>query len=322
MDPILVLIIQRSIYYIIPLSLVAFGGMFSERSGIVNIALEGLMLFGAFGAMLFISMNQIAGSTMSPQLMYILAMLIASATGVAASLLHAFASINMKADQVISGTAINMLAPALIITLARTWQESGLQQVTVYDAFKFDVPLLKDIPILGELLFQNVYISTYIGIVLLIILAIILNKTSFGLRLRACGENPQAADSSGINVYKYRYAGVIISGALAGVGGFLAIIVTSPTLDGTVNGYGFLALAILIFGQWKPSKIVIAAVFFAILRTLSAVYDSVGFLNSLGLPGDVYRMLPYIVTLVVLAFTSKRSRAPKAAGVVYDKGLR
>ena len=175
---------------------------------------------------------------------------------------------------------------------------------------------------LGPLLFQNAYITTYLGFAILAVAAIVLYKTKFGLRLRACGEHPQAADSVGINVYKMRYAGVAISGALAGIGGLVFVIPTSTQFNATVSGYGFLALAVLIFGQWKPARILFAAFFFGLMMTIASVYSGIPLLNGLGIPSDIYKMVPYAATLVVLAFTSKNSQSPRASGVPYDKGSR
>jgi len=186
---------------------------------------------------------------------------------------------------------------------------------------------LGNIPVIGPLFFQRAYMTTYLGLAILGISAFVLYKTKFGLRLRACGEHPQAADSVGINVYKIRYAGVIISGVLAGMGGLILIISTSVNFNATVSGYGFLALAVLIFGAWRPARILLAALFFGLLQaiTINLVAQHSGmpnFLLALELPSQIYRMLPYIATLVVLAFTSKKSQAPKAAGTPYDKGVR
>lgn len=311
-------LVQQTMLFSIPLLIVALGGMFSERSGVINIALEGIMTIGAFTSILFINLFQ---DTMSGQPLLILAIIIAGLTGVVFSLLHAYASINMKADQTISGTALNLVAPAFAIFTAR--QIQGVQQINFNNTFRIEkVPVLGDIPIIGEMFFQNAYLTTYIGFAVLIISAIVLYKTRFGLRLRACGEHPQAADSVGISVSKIRYAGVMISGMLGGIGGLVFVIPTSTNFNATVAGYGFLALAVLIFGQWKPTRILGAALFFGLMKTIAAAYSGIPFLASLGIPSYLYKMIPYIATLVVLAFTSKNSQAPKAAGVPYDKGKR
>ena len=311
---------QQMMFFSIPLLIVALGGMFSERSGVVNIALEGIMVMGAFCSVFFLNQTQ---SFMSGQWQLILAAIIAAAAGALFSLLHAYAAVSLRSDQTISGTALNMFAPAFAIYMARTIQPNGVQQIMFTNTFRIEsVPFLGRIPFLGPLLFQNTYITTYIGIVILIASAFVLYKTKFGLRLRSCGEHPAAADSVGINVYKVRYAGVLISGALAGLGGLVFVVPTSVNFNATVAGYGFLALAVLIFGQWKPLRILMAALFFGLMKTISAAYSGIPLLQSLKIPSDIYKMIPYIATLIVLAFSSRNSRAPKAAGVPYDKGGR
>ncbi|MEL7604691.1 hypothetical protein SDC9_67044 [bioreactor metagenome] len=309
---------QQTMFFAIPLLIVALGGMFSERSGIVNIALEGIMVMGAFISISFISIFQ---DRLSGQILLILAILVAGLSGAIFSLLHAFASINMKADQTISGTALNMFAPAFAIFVARMVQ--GVQQIQFSDTFHIaKVPILGDIPLIGPILFQNCYITTFIGIAIAIISEVVINHTKFGLRLRACGEFPQAADSVGINVYKIRYAGVIISGTLAGIGGLVFVVPTSTNFNATVAGYGFLALAVLIFGQWRTKKIFVAAFFFGIMKTFASAYSGIPFLKGLPISNEVYKMIPYIATLIVLAFFSKSSQAPRAEGIPYDKGSR
>ncbi len=313
-------IVQQMMFFSIPLLIVALGGMFSERSGVVNIALEGIMVAGAFVSILMISTLE---SGMSGQGLLLLAVLVAAASGMLYSLLHAYAAISLRSDQTISGTALNLIAPAGAIYLARMIQPNGVQQIQFINSFRIDkVPLLGDIPVLGPLLFQNSYITTYLGLLILAAAAFVLYKTRFGLRLRACGEHPQAADSVGINVYKMRYAGVLISGALAGLGGLVYVIPTSTNFNATVSGYGFLALAVLIFGQWKPLRIFVAAFFFGLMKTVASSYSGIPFLKDLGIPSDIYKMIPFIATMVVLAFTSRRSQAPRASGVPYDKGAR
>ena len=313
-------LIQQMMFFSIPLLIVALGGMFSERSGVVNIALEGIMVMGAFCSIFFINRMQ---NIMSGNLLLILAILVAAGSGLIFALLHAYAAINMRADQTISGTALNMIAPAIAIYLARTLQENGVQQITFMNTFHIkSVPLLGSIPVIGPLFFQNTYITTYLGIAILLVSAFVLYKTRFGLRLRACGEHPQAADSVGVNVYRIRYAGVAISGALGGLGGLVFVVPTSTNFNATVAGYGFLALAVLIFGQWKPMRILFAAFFFGLMKTIAASYSGLSFLKNLPIPSDVYKMIPYIATLIVLAFTSKNSQAPRASGVPYDKGSR
>ncbi|HBH13145.1 MAG: Inner-membrane translocator [Clostridiales bacterium 38_11] len=315
-------LVQNMLPVAIPLLLVALGGMFSERSGIVNIALEGIMLFGAFFGALFVLIVQ--GSSMNPQTILILGMVIAALSGWIYSLLLSFASVTMKANQVIVGTALNMLIPAVILLFSKmTFNSDGI--TTNISFYIREIPILSKIPVLGELFFQRTYLTVLIGFVFLIVSTVVLYKTKFGLRLRACGEHPHAADSVGINVYFMRYAGVSLSGILAGIGGFFyAVGITDGNVSGHsgVAGFGFLALAVMIFGQWKPIRILFAAMFFAFLRTLAYSVSLIPFLYNLGINQTYYKMLPYLATMVVLGFTSKKSRAPKAEGIPYDKSQR
>ncbi len=311
-------IFQQTMLFTIPLMIVALGGMFSERSGIVNIALEGIMIMGAFTSILFLNLT---GGKLSGQLQLLIAIVISMVTGAIFSLTHAYAAINMKADQTISGTALNMFAPAFAIFVARVIQ--GVQQIQFTNSFRIEsVPVLGKIPVIGPLLFQNTYITTYLGIGILVASTLVLYKTRFGLRLRACGEHPQAADAAGINVYRMQYAGVMISGALGGLGGLVFVVPTSTNFNADVAGYGFLAIAVLIFGQWKPVKILGASLFFGLMKAIAAAYSGIPFLASLGIPSYLYKMVPYIATMVVLMFTSKNSQAPRASGIPYDKGQR
>lgn len=310
-------LIQQTMFFSIPLLLVSLGGMFSERSGIINIALEGIMIIGAFSSILFISKF---GRVFPPTITLIIAIIIACLSGLVFSLLHAYASVSMNANQVISGTALNLFAPAFAIYVARLLYD--VQQVSFVNSFRIEsVPLLGSIPVIGSLFFKNTYITTYLGFIILILSYVVLYKTRFGLRVRSCGEYPEASDSVGIDVHKIRYIAVAISGALAGLGGLVFVIPTSTNFNATVGGYGFLALAVLIFGQWSPKRILIAAFFFGFMKTLSAAYSGIPLLSNLGISNSIYKMIPYITTLIVLIFTSKSSKAPTALGVPYDKNL-
>ena len=340
-------IIQQTLLYAVPLMIVALAGVFAERSGIINLALEGIMIFGAFIGVLFVnSMQNLtifvnaarSGNWVLLQLLEIGAMLVAAGLGAAFSLLLSFASINLKADQTIGGTALNLMAPALVLFLVRILANQNTLQMKTGDAASwfmikkstFGIDKSVNLGFLGETFLNKVYLATYLCIILFVVLSIIMYKTKFGLRLRACGENPQAADSLGINVFKMRYAGTTISGALAGMGGFVYSLTTANcTSNGDVAGFGFLALAVMIFGNWKPLNIAMASLLFGLFKCIAAAYttidingDGVYLLAELGISSHLYRMLPYLVTLVVLAFTSKNSRAPKAEGIPYDKGTR
>lgn len=315
-------LIQNMLPVAMPLLLVALGGMFSEISGVVNIALEGIMLFGAFFGALFVYIVQNSG--MNPQTVLLLGMVIAAVAGLIYSLLLSFAAVTMKANQTITGTSLNMLIPAAILLFSKMFFNSdGI--TTNMNFYIREIPVLGKIPILGQMFFQRTYLTVIISFIFLIIAVIIFYKTKFGLRLRACGEHPHAADSVGINVHRMRYAGTSISGILGGIGGFFYSV---GVMDGNVNGhtgvagFGFLALAVMIFGQWKPIRIFLAAMFFAFLRTLAYSVSLIPFLANLGINQTYYKMLPYLATMIVLAFTSKKSRAPKAEGIPYDKSQR
>ena len=340
-------LIQQTLLYAVPLMVVALAGVFAERSGIINLALEGIMIFGAFIGVLFVRSMQSfdvfteaarSGDWLTLQGLELLAMLVSALMGAVFSLLLSFASINLKADQTVGGTALNMMAPALVLFLVRILANQNTLQMATGDAASwfmikkstFGIKKNVDIGFLGETFIHKVYLATYICILVFIVLSIILYKTRFGLRLRSCGENPQAADSLGINVYKMRYAGTTISGALAGMGGFVYSLTTANcTANGDVAGFGFLALAVMIFGNWKPLNIAGASLLFGLFKCIAAAYSSIDLnsdgiytLANLGISSHLYRMLPYLVTLAVLAFTSKKSRAPKAEGIPYDKGSR
>ena len=340
-------LIQQTLLYAVPLMIVALAGVFAERSGIINLALEGIMIFGAFVGVLFVrSMQDVPlflaaaknGDWLTLQGLELMAMLVAAILGALFSLLLSFASINLKADQTIGGTALNLMAPALVLFLVRILANQNTLQLKTGGAAswfmikKSTLGIDKDVDLgfLGETFLNKVYLATYVCILLFVVLSILLYTTRFGLRLRACGENPQAADSLGVNVYKMRYAGTTISGALAGMGGFVYALTTANcSANGDVAGFGFLALAVMIFGNWKPLNIAAASLLFGLFKCVAAAYstldingDGVFMLAELNISSHLYRMLPYLVTLVVLAFTSKKSRAPKAEGIPYDKGTR
>ncbi len=340
-------LIRQTLIYAVPLMIVALAGVFAERSGIINLALEGIMIFGAFVGVLFVRILQTAGwfdiakeaeNFLALQGYMLLTMLAAAAMGAVFSLLLSFAAVNLKADQTIGGTALNMLAPALVLFLIRILANQNTLQLLSGDAaswFMIKKTTLgfdksADLGFFGETFLHKVYLSTYVCILVFVILSVLLYKTRFGLRLRSCGENPQAADSLGINVRRMRYAGVTISGALAGMGGFVYALTTANcSANGDVAGFGFLALAVMIFGNWKPLNVAGAALLFGLFKCIAASYssidingDGVFLLANLGINVNFYRMLPYLITLIVLAFTSKNSRAPKAEGIPYDKSTR
>ncbi|MDD6239699.1 MAG: ABC transporter permease [Oscillospiraceae bacterium] len=305
----MMLLLKYTLMYMMVLMLVALGGMFSERSGIINIALEGIMVIGGLVGVL---MTRMLPADLPAWAMVTLSILGSAISGAIYAALLAFASVNLKADQTIGGTALNLLATALALVAAKRFNGSQSGKVDFDNsAFSFNIGGLT----------LNVFF--FIGIVILIVAYVVLYRTRFGLRLSACGEHPQAADSVGINVYKMRWCGVLISGVLGGIGGFAYIVpsVSSWNFEVGVAGMGFLALAVMIFGQWKPLQIAGAALFFAVFKALANIADST-FLATFHWSKEIYNMMPFIASMVILIFTSKKSRAPKAEGVPYDKGSR
>ena len=313
------LLLKYTLLYAAVLTLVALGGMFSERSGVINIALEGIMVIGGLMGVVMINIMNAAGVPV--WLGIVITVLCSALAGLVYSSLLAFSAINLKADQTIGGTALNLLATAVAMVIAKRINGSDSPKIT-YSANTNAV-------------FNSTHFSFHVGpltlnwflLVTMVILAaawFILYRSRFGMRLMACGEHPQAADSVGINVYKMRWAGVLMSGALGGIGGMAYIVpaVGDWNFEMGVAGMGFLALAVMIFGQWKPLRIAGAALFFAVFRAMANIFDSIPFLAALGWPKEIYNMMPFIASMVVLAFTSRKSRAPKAEGIPYDKGSR
>lgn len=333
----MIFLLQKTLIFAIPLLIVALAGMYAERSGIINIALDGIMILGAFvGAVFALNIRKIPWFVDHNQLTFVFAMLVAAIAGALFSLLLALAAIRFKADQTIGGTALNLMAPALALFLIKVFTSQDMLEMKAAlnsegKPVDFGFVILNDdLSPVGKIFFDKAYISTFISIGLFIVLSIFLYKTKTGLRLRACGEHPQAADSVGIDVAKMRYLGTTISGALGGMGGYIYIAtVANGTATGAVAGMGFLAIAIMIFGNWKPLGIALGSLLFGFLKCLSVVYtnldingDGVYGLAKLNLPMYFYNMIPYLVVLIVLAFTAGKSRAPKAEGIPYDKGQR
>ena len=311
------LLIQYTLIFASVLILVALGGCIAEHSGVINLGLEGIMVMGAMGGAL--AMRYLPAG--SPAIVIILVVLLTAALmGVLYSSLLAVASINFKADQTIIGTAMNILGVAAATVIVKAINTAANPD-DVSSVIQYAIPKQAFLVNIGKFEFSWFMVVTVLA---LIIIHVLLFKTRFGLRLMACGEHPQAADSVGINVYKMRWAGVLISGALGGLGGivFITAGVSEWRFEYGVAGFGFLALAVMIFGQWNPIRIALAALLFGMFRALSNVYMGFDFLAALDIPSQVYNMLPYIISLVVLAFTSKKSRAPKAEGFPCDKESR
>ena len=313
----MLLLIQYTLIFASVLLLVALGGCFSEHSGVINLGLEGIMVIGALGGALVM---RFVPASVPAIVMVLLVILGAVAFGVAYSALLGVACINLKADQTIVGTALNMLGTAAATVLVKA-MNTAANPDDVSSTIQYAEAKKSFLVSVGSFEFNWFML---VAVLALIVAYVTLYKTKFGLRLMACGEHPQAADSVGINVLKMRWAGVLISGVYGGLGGICYILagVSEWKFENGVAGFGFLALAVMIFGQWKPQRIALAALLFGLFRALSNVYFGFGWLVALNIPGSVYNMMPYIISLLVLAFTSKSSRAPKAEGIPYDKGQR
>ena len=314
----MVLLLQYTLIFASVLMLVALGGCFAERSGVINIGLEGIMCIGALGGALVMKFLPI---TIGAPMMILLTIIAAALFGMIYSLALAVAAISFKADQTITGTAMNMLATAGATVAVKAINTSMSDGHDVSSDIAYTQA--KDLFIVRIGTFEFNWFML-VAVICLVASFVFLYKTRTGLRMRACGEHPQAADSVGINVHKMRYLGVLISGLLGGLGGIVYITagVSVWKFENGVAGFGFLALAVMIFGAWHPMKIALAALMFGFFRALGNVYSGFDFMKALNLPSVVYNMLPYIISLIVLAFTSKKSRAPKAEGIPYDKGQR
>ena len=305
-------IVQQTMICMIPLLVVACAGTFSERGGILNFSLEGIMLVGAFVGTYYL--HDLKDGTQGD---YIVALLLAGVAGVAIILPHAISSISLNGNQIISGMAINLLTPAATIIIARAL--IGRLQIAFTNSYMIrEVPFLSDIPVVGGMFFRNTYITNLLGPIILILAIIIFNRTRFGAHLKACGENPYAAESTGINVKRTRYIGVLLSGFIGGMGGLIFIIPNATEYASTVAGYGYLAVAVVIFGQWNPLRILFAAIFFGFMKTLANIYTIVPFLFELEISTYMYKMIPYLATLIVLFIVTKRSSQPRALGAVFE----
>ncbi|MEC9484769.1 MAG: ABC transporter permease [Candidatus Izemoplasma sp.] len=306
--------------YSTPIIITSIGGLFSERSGVVNIALEGLMMFGAFaGATVTVMLEPTfsGGFNWAPWI----GLLVGSLTGALVSIIHAYLSVNLNADQVISGTGINLLAAGVTVYLAQII--FGQQRTDTFQRgfVKSTYPGLSKIPIIGDIFFTNIYSSVFVALILVVVAWFVIYKTAFGLRLRSTGENPHASDSMGISVAKMRYIGVILSGAFAGLGGAIMVLTQDTQYTvASIHGTGFIALAALIFGRWKPFGLLFAGLFFGFSQILSLYSVDIPLIS--GLPLEFFNALPYVLTVLALVLFSSKAVGPKAAGEPYDKGKR
>jgi len=310
-------IIPPALFFSAPLIFTALGGVFSERSGVVNIGLEGLMVMGAFIAIVF---NLTFASALGAWTPWI-AMLVATIISGVFSLIHALAAVSFRADHVVSGIAINFLALGIGVFLTKEWYDKGQTDMISKPFYTINVPILSDIPVIGTILFKGVYATSYLAIILAFVAWYVLYKTPFGLRLRAVGEHPMAADTNGVNVYLMRYIAVFISGLLGGLGGSVfALTIAFNFSASTIVGQGFMSLAAVIFGKWHPLGAMGAALFFGFAQSLSVISSSVPFLA--GVPQVFLLIAPYVLTILALAGFIGRAEAPSALGDPYIKGTR
>lgn len=314
----LAIITSATLYSAAPLIFVALGGIFSERSGVINIGLEGLMVFGAFGGIVTTLLLETQMGAVTPWLALVVSALLCALF----SLLHAVASITFKADQVVSGVALNIMALGLSVFIVKQiFQGKGQTDFISVRLNKIDVPFLSDIPIIGKLFFTAVPWTSYLAILAAVLVWYIIYKTPFGLRLRAVGEHPAAADTMGINVTRMRYVGVVLSGVFAGIGGSVFALSISGNFSAvTIAGQGFLALAAMIFGKWHPIGALFAALFFGFAQSLSISGVYIPVIQDL--PSIVLTILPYVLTIIALTGFVGRGEGPKALGVPYEKGKR
>ena len=299
-----------------PIIITALGGLFSERSGIVNIALEGIMTVGAFAA----ASVTVVLEPITPLAPWI-GLAVAIGAGILLSLLHAIASVNLNANQVISGTALNILAGGVTIYLCQIIFHQQRSRSFSNGIQKMTVPYLSRIPVIGKIFFTENYPTIYLAVLLAFLTWFVVYKTPFGLRLRSCGENPQAAASMGINVRGMRYFGVLASGALGGLaGGVMVLTADIQFTQLSIHGTGFIALASLVFGRWNPFGVLGVGLFFGFSTALSFYAKDIAFLKAL--PAEFFYMLPYVLTIVALIFFAGKSVGPKASGEIYDSGKR
>jgi general nucleoside transport system permease protein len=315
---ILYIIVPAALIAATPLMLTAMGGLFSERSGVVNIGLEGLMIMGAFGGIVGTLMFESFGfGNASPWFGIMFAIVI----GAVFALFHAVASISFRADQIVSGVALNFLALGLTVFLVREIFDRGQTDTISARIFRTNIPLLSDIPVLGPMLFSRVYVTTYVALLIVVIVWYVVFKTPFGLRLRSVGEHPMAADTMGIKVQRMRYIGVMLSGAFAGAGGSVyAVTIAGNFSAGTIVGQGFMALAALIFGKWTPFGAMGAAIFFGFAMALSTSAQQLPGLQNI--PQVFFLILPYVLTILALAGFVGKAEPPKALNQPYTKGSR
>ncbi|MDL5375924.1 ABC transporter permease [Exiguobacterium mexicanum] len=314
---VLYIVVPVALAYATPLIIAALGGIFSERSGVVNIALEGIMVIGAAtGIITTLTLTEMGLGGLSPWI----ALLVAMVVGALFSLFLAVPAILWRADQTVLGVAINMLAIGLAIFVVRVLYNKGQTDFIEYRIAKENVPILSDIPVL-RMFFINVQYTSFIAIALAFVVWFVIFKTPFGLRLRSVGEHPMAADTMGINVTKMRFMGVMLSGAFGGLAGAVyAVTVTTNFSGTTIVGQGFLAIAAMIFGKWNPLGALGAGLFFGFAQALSIIGSNLPVISNV--PQVLLLIAPYALTILALAGVVGRADAPKSVGIPYIKGKR
>lgn len=333
---VLYFIIPSAIFYAAPLIMTAIGGVFTERSGVVNIGLEGIMIIGAFISIVFnltfvdsITTKMQEGTSpwlesWGPGLISSapwLGLVVAMVVGAIFSLLLAVAAISFRADQTVTGVALNMLGLALAVFSVKMIYDKG-QTDSISERFgRYDVPVLGDIPVIGRMFFHDLHMTSVLAIAVAFLAWFVIYKTPFGLRLRAVGEHPIAADTMGVNVTKMRYIAVMISGALGGIGGAIYAQAIAGNFSAlTISGQGFMAIAAMIFGKWHPLGALGAALFFGLAQSLSIAGASIPYVKDI--PEVILLILPYVLTILALAGFIGKANAPKASGKPYIKGKR
>lgn len=311
----LLTVVSTTLVYSAPMIFTSIGGTFSERSGIVNVGLEGIMVMGAFSSVVFNLFTAHIFHGATPWL----GLLVGGLVGVLFSLMHAVATINWRTDHIISGTVLNLMAPALGVYLTKLiFAGKGQTDIVQQPLANVTMPGLSNIPVIGPIFFRNTSLVAYFGIFVAIFSWWVLKYTRFGLRLRSVGEHPEAADSVGISVYKYRYMGVMLSGLLGGIGG--AIMAESITLNfsvSTIVGQGFMSLAAMIFGKWNPIGAMGAAIFFGFAQSLAIIGKYIPVIANV--PNVWFTLAPYLITIIVLVAFIGKSQAPAADGSTFVK---
>lgn len=316
LETILQLVISSTLVYSAPLIFTALGGTFSERAGVVNVGLEGTMIMGAFAGVVFnlTFAGQFGGLT--PWL----GLLAGAVIGLIFSLLHAVATVTLRADHIVSGTVMNLMAPALGVYLIKLMYGKGQTSMIAENFGYCNVPVLSKIPVIGTIFFTKTSSTAWVAIIIAFVASWVLFKTRFGLRLRSVGENPQAADTLGLNVYALRYTGVLISGVLGGIGGALfAQSIAGNFSASTIVGQGFMSMAAMIFGRWNPVGAMAAALFFGFSQSMAIVGAQLPVLNQV--PSVYLQVAPYVFTVLILVVFFAKSKAPAADGVNYIKSV-